>query len=344
VSRHPARRSLVAAVFLVSACHSAPFVTGEYGAPGPYRTVAGEEQLTTGGESLLDYTPDGQGIAVAPGLCTIRLPATGGSGVWTYCVPGAPRDSGIVVPTRALASQNRLAYSRAVGPVNSNPQDPWPFPTDYDAMLWLLDSSGVRPIMQLYRASIGHAVVPADSINWVTNAKWADDSTLFVVAGNLSPADLLTQFGIAHGVVDSHPFSLAVVPGTATVRLYSPAAHGAELVFADTGLVLWKVATNGGPVTLAGNLPPGNARSISGLSCAATACTILTQEDSVERNGNILRTATLWHLDPDAGTIMAVRDFSPLALPVPSSISLSSADGDVALQQGSQVYLLPHGN
>ncbi len=340
------RRGLLATVATVAACHSAPFVTGEYGATGPYRTAQGEGQLTTGGATLLDFTPDGRGIGVAEGYWTYRLPPEGGSAVWSYHIPPVanppppqPRNT-VIVATEALSSTNQVLYSRAVGPVN--PNSPWPFPTEYNAMLWLVDSSGARPIMQLYRDSIGHAVVPPDSINWVTNAKWGDDSTLFVVAGNLSPADALTSFGIARGVVGSSTFTLTVVPGTASVRLYSPTAQGTELVFADTGLVLWKVSTAGGPVTSAGSIPPGNSRSLRGLSCAATGCVVLTQEDSVERNGNILRTATLWDFDPASGNVTEVRVFSPLLLPVPGNLSLSSANGDVVFQQGGQVYLLPH--
>jgi hypothetical protein len=345
------RRALAAAVALAAlaaACHTDPFAAGAYGATGPYRTVQGEGQLTTGGGSLLDYTPDGSGIAIAEGLCAYRLPAAGGSAVWTYCIPNVgPNpvvglDSAVRIPAEALSSRNRLVFSRMAGPVSKG--TPWPYPAEYNDKLWIRDSSGLREVLQLYRDSIGHALVPPDSINWVSNAEWIDDSDLFVVAANLSPAAVITQFGIAHGIVNSQPFTLTLVPGTATARLYAPFDQGREVIFADTGLVLWTVPTDGGPVSPAGTVPVASHRAILGLSCTATDCAILTAQNSTGPTGNVTRTSTLWHFDPGTGSLVEIREFFPYPYPVPSGLTLSPADGDVAFQQGGQVYLLPAGS
>ncbi len=348
----------------VSACnHSAPFATGEYGAVGPYRIVDGEGQLTTGGAGTPAYALDGRGIFLSVGAgpdtlgvhglsvlnCLTLLPSGGGSGLWNRCGGAEPvgrRDSTFVFAAEAFGPGGKALYAEIIGPRNFGgpPPPPWPFPTLFHGNLWLGDSSRLpnddRLLMPLYHDSAGYARVPPDSINWVANAEWAAADTFFVIAQNLSPADVVTPLGLARGVITDQGFVLHSVPGTTTVRLYALTDGGHMVVFADTGLVLWKVAPDRGAVVRAGELPPGPSRSLVGLSCAGGRCVVVSHETAPNGRATIT-TATLWLFALPSGTMTPLRTFT--SAPLPGAVALSPVNDDVVFLQGGQLYLLPGG-
>ncbi len=354
-----ARATLRATTFMglvaVFACsHSAPFATGEYGAVGPYRVVNGEGQLTTGGGGTPFYALDGGAIAFVRSdstgqNCFFVLPPGGGSGLWNRCGGNeavGPRDSDFRYAAEAFGPGGKALYAEIIGPRNfgAPPVPPWPFPTLFHGTLWLGDSSRLpnddRLLMPLYHDSAGYARVPPDSINWVTNAEWAAADTFFVIAQNLSPADVVTPLGLARGVITAQGFALHKVPGTTTVRLYGLADGGHTVVFADTGLVLWKVSPDGGAVVRAGELPPGPSRALMGLSCAGDRCVVVSHETAP--NGRaVITTATLWSFAISSSAITPLRTFT--SAPLPGAVALSPVNDDVVFLQGGQLYLLPGG-
>jgi hypothetical protein len=365
------RSGVVAALLLLGAAcsHTAPFVTGSYGAVGPYRVVGDEQQLSFNPVSAVAWTLDGAGIVFIDHLDTgqYRLGATqshincftvvapgGGSAIRQRCGGNepvrAPRDTDFRFAAQAVGPGGTLLYAEIVGPKNpSTPPSappPWPYPTEFHGDLFLGDSSRLcnadRKIMTLYHDANGHTLVPADSANWLTDAAWAAPDTFFVLAQNLSPADVVIPLGIARGVITPQGVALHILPGTSGARFYSPADGGHLILFADTGLVLWKLSPDGGPVSLSGALPLGPSRSLNAVSCAGARCMVISHETAPNGRATIT-TATLWSFDIATGSMTPLRTFTSPPLPLPSDVALSPVDDDVLLVQGGRLYLIPGG-
>jgi hypothetical protein len=334
---------------LVGCGHTSPFVTGDYWSRGPYQTVGDEKQLTVGGASAPAWLLDGGGIFfVAPnsslfvtGSCFSVLPPGGGNALWYRCGGAAPQ--GLLdmsfFTAAAVGPDGAFLYAEVVGH-----RLPWAAPVGYRADLWLGDTARQakddRRILQLYRDSIGHALVPADSVNWIVNVQWAAPDTFLAIGQNVTPADQFTTLGIEHGTVDSDGATVRLLPGTAGVRLYSVASTEDAVVFVDTGLVLWKTALEGGAVSSVAEVPAATSRSIADLSCAGTRCLILTHEVRAAVTGASQASATLWRLDLEDGGLDSLRGLTGFPLALPTGVALAPTSDDGVLVQGSELYLI----
>ena len=339
----------IGSVVLGSCAHSSSFVTGDYLNRGPYQTIGDEQQLTVGGGSSPVWLLDGKGIFyLAPNSspfsmssCFSVLPPDGGNALWLRCGGAEPLGFNEMsfFTAAAVGPNGALLYVEVVGH-----RPPWAPPVGYRAHLWLGDTARQpqddRRVLQLYRDSIGHPLVPQDSVNWLVHAQWAAPDTFYAVGQNVTPADQLTTLGIEQGTVDTGGATLRLLPGTGDVHLYSVGSSGHTVVFADTGLVLWTTGPEGGNVSPFAEIPAAQSRTIDDLSCAGTRCLVLTHETRPTPAGGRQPSATVWRLDLADAKLDSVRAFTGFPLALPTGIALAPTSDDGVVVQGGQLYLI----
>ncbi len=324
-------------ILWVTACtHTAPFVTGSYGAVGPFREIAGEGQLTVLVASSAYWSTDGRGIIYLPELAV--LPAGGGSATWDF------GGGGFSAPAIDAAGRILVQMNEPV-----NPDHVLPFPVNWHAEYWLADTgrpwSLRRQMLTLYHDKLGTPTVSSSTVNWLLRASWAGPDTFVAVGQNLNPNGTFTTLGVYRGVIVDSATLTGPLPGTAGQAHFGFANGGHTVVFSDsTSLNLWTESfdTPGAPTVIA-TLPDTTDRSIVDLSCGAARCVIVTTELIPAIPGTKAHMgATLWEVDVATGALTPRWSFTglpPLAA-LPTAVAVSPTAGDVVVVQNKQLYLL----
>ncbi len=333
---------LIAIVAMLTACdHSPTYLPTSYGAVGPFRTIDGVSQLTTGGASSGTWTADGQGIlglmvGGVPGLkCMGILPPGGGSATWNRC-PVWPRvradiDSAYAIVAPTLGATGRLLYVGAIGPLQK-PSQNYPFPVGWHAQLFVVDTSepftSRRPVATLYHDHLGISAFPPDEVSWLERIHWIGRDSFVALGENLSPNSTITPLHVVLGVIGTSAATMTPIPGTTGARLLSVAESGKTLVYLGDQLNIAQVPITGGEPQVIVALPAAPQRSVLDISCQHAACLLLTHEATG---------ANLWAVSSTGEGLRVVRSFTGSS---PSSAALAPGTGDVVMQMNGQFYLL----
>lgn len=326
---------------LVSACdHSPTYPATHDGAVGPFRTINGVAQLTTGGAYLASWTADGRGIlgvisswVPGPPRCLGILPGQGGSAIWGQC-PVWPRnqydaDSAFGQFTPAIGPSHRILYLSGIGP---EPGKHYPFPVGWHIELFVFDTSQAftsrRAIATLYHDHVGISAFGPNEVSWLDRILWVGQDSFVALGENYNPNGTITPLHVVLGVIGTSSAAFTAIAGTDRARLLSLAEEGKTLVLVRDSLTVERVPLTGGTSRVVVTLPASAQRSLLDLSCQGTMCLLLTQEPGG---------ASLWTVTTTGADLKMVRSFTGQS---PTTAQLSPSSGDVLMQIDRQLYLI----
>ncbi len=206
--------------------------------------------------------------------CILRMPPTGGSATWEYCITrGGERDSSNVLHSPAMGPDGRVLYVEYKGGTGLHIRPP----LDWEADLWVQDTSGSsrRHLLTLYRnGPLGQVLVLPDSVNWLDEMTWLDATRFVAIGYNRHPAEQPeagpTLLGPVAGTIGNTGATLRRIPVASDTRIIG-ADRGDILLEAEPGTIIrfdpasWTVKS-----TTQLGLAPG--RAVASASCGAGFC------------------------------------------------------------------------
>jgi hypothetical protein len=337
---------------LLAACgHSAPFATVPERGAGPV-TPGDPARLTHNPLRVVNYASDGASIVFlrvddpavrypphhlprsdAAEQCVALLPSTGGSATWQHCNRSAGRgDSVNHILEAALGPDGRLLYTEFTGAPGWGAAMPVRWQLDL-RVLDTADHASSRTLLPLYRDRFGIAVVPPDSINWLTGLHWLGASR-FVANGSHVKPDLHLELdvqAVVLGTLTADGATLrrlhAVDPGRAWT-----VAPGHLLMAVAPTLEVAVIDVQGDRVLRTGAVPESGTRALVAMGCSAATCWLVTRRHDTA-------TWETWQVDPHtaAPVLRGTR-----AVTVEGRMLLSPASPD-ALVLGNDALFLVEG-